>query len=267
MEKEKKVLGFYKLTLPLQKDLFHELSSSIDFEEVGKGRKGNHLVKIVEKGIPLVRTTSKYDKPSHRFSNLHDLISNSIVNLAKNEEELEKASISFNNALIEIYDKSYFKMKYHSDQALDLDVDSYVALFSCYERPEEISNVFLRKLKIKNKMTNEEHEFLLENNSVILFSLATNSKYQHKIVLDASSNKKDLLRDNKWLGITFRKSKTFIQIKDNLPYFLNGKELKLADENQQQEFYKLRGQENKSMDFKYPRIDYTLSKSDTLLPK
>jgi len=239
----------------------------VDFEDLGKGRKGNHLVSVKDENIPLVRTTSKYDKPAHRFSEVHNSIVNEILAIAKNEVDLLGTPISFNNALIEIYDKSYFKMKYHSDQALDLENDSYVALFSCYERPDEISAPLMRRLRIRDKVTNEEHEFILENNSVILFSLATNSKYQHKIILDTSSNKKDSLEDNKWLGITFRKSKTMIQFKNNLPYFKNGETLKLADENQQREFYKLRGQENKSMDFKYPWIGYTLSKSDTITPK
>ena len=85
--------------------------------------------------------------------------------------------------------------------------------------------------------------------------------------MDTSSNKRDLLADNKWLGITFRKSKTMIRFKNDLPYFDNGEVLKLADENQQREFYKLRGEENKSMDFNYPWIGYTLSKSDTIPPK
>ena len=58
-----------------------------------------------------------------------------------------------------------------------------------------------------------------------------------------------------------------IQFKNGLPHFKNGEALTLADENQQREFYKLRGQENKSMDFKYPWIGYTLSKADTLIPK
>ena len=190
-----------------------------------------------------------------------------ILEVAKNEVKLPEEAISFNNALIEIYDKSYFKMKYHSDQALDLEKNSYVALFSCYERPEELSAPLVRKLKLRDKVTNEEQEILLENNSVILFSLATNSKYQHKIFLDLSSKKKDLLRDNRWLGITFRKSKTFIRFENNLPWFGSGEELELADENQRREFYKLRGQENKSMDFKYPWIGYTLSKGDTMVPK
>lgn len=267
MKNENTIPGFYQLKLPLANDFFPELSSSIDFEEVGKGRLGNHLVKTGDAGIPLVRTTSKYDKPAHQFSDTHDLIANSIISAAKNIAELQNASIAFNNALIEIYNKDYFKMGYHSDQVLDLAGDSYVALFSCYERPTEVSPPFLRRLKVKNKITNEIHEFLLANNSVILFPLSTNSKYHHKIVLDASTNQKDLLPDNRWLGITFRQSKTFIHFQNNLPYFANGDALKLANEDQQREFYSLRSKENKSLDFDYPSITYTLSNSDILLPK
>ncbi|MEO1260986.1 MAG: alpha-ketoglutarate-dependent dioxygenase AlkB [Bacteroidota bacterium] len=247
--------------------MFRELSSEVDFEDVGKGRKGNHLVKIEDEDIPLVRTTSKFEKPAHGFSGTHDFIVSRILDFAKNNEDLRNTPISFNHALIEIYDKYYFKMKYHSDQALDLENNSCIALFSCYERPEGIAEPLVRKLKIRNKVTNEEHEYSLENNSVVLFSLPTNSKYQHKIVLDASSNKKDLLEDNRWLGVTFRKSKTFVRFKGNQPWFKNGEALKLADEDQQREFYRLRGQENKSLDFTYPWIGYTLSKSDTMIPK
>ncbi len=264
---QNKKLGFYKWTLPLQMDLFKELSATVDFEDLGKGRKGNHLAQVENGNVPLVRTTSKYDKPAHRFSKIHDLIIDAVLNVVKGEVDLQHVPISFNNALIEIYEKSYSKMKYHSDQALDLEKDSYVALFSCYERAEEIAAPLLRRLRIKDKVTNEEQEFLLENNSVILFSLSTNLKYQHKIVLDTSSNKRDSLEDNRWLGITFRKSKTLVQFKNNLPYFENGEELRLANEDQQREFYKLRGEENKSLDFKYPWIAYTLSKSDTMIPK
>lgn len=262
-----KVTGFHQWHLQLEGDLFNELSSMVDFEDLGKGRKGNHLVKVENETIPLVRTTSKYNKPAHKFSRAHDSIVDAIISNAKNETDLQGASILFNNALIEIYEKSYFKMKYHSDQALDLEKNSYVALFSCYERPEDLSPTLMRRLRIRDKVNNEEYEFLLENNSVILFSLATNSKFQHKIILDTSSNKRDLLADNKWLGITFRKSKTMIRFENDLPYFDNGEVLKLADENQQREFYKLRGEENKSMDFNYPWIGYTLSKSDTIPPK
>ena len=261
-----KNLHFYKFKLPLENNLFDELSNSVDLEDVGKGRKGNHLVNLSEKGIPIVRTTTKYNKPAHNFSTIHNRVIDGINDVVKNNNETPFPSLSFNNALIEIYDSSYFKMKYHSDQCLDLATDSYIALFSCYERPDDLTENALRKLKVKSKTTDEEFEFSLENNSVILFSLATNTKFMHKIVLE-SSNKQRLDSDNKWLGITFRKSKTFIHFKDDLPYFPNGEPLKLADEIQQKEFYKLRGQENKSIDFLYPTITYTLSISDTMIPK
>ena len=105
MKKRNEILGFYKWTLPLQENLFNELSSSVDFEELGKGRRGNHLVNMEDEFVPLVRTTSKFNKPAHQFSDTHCLIADNIVNRAKNEIDLEDKSISFNNALIEMYDK------------------------------------------------------------------------------------------------------------------------------------------------------------------
>lgn len=257
--------GFYQWKLPLQENQFHELSSSIHFENIGKGRQGNHLVKVQDDFIPLVRTTSQYDTPAYNFSDTHNSIADHISDFAKTKLNLSEL-FSFNNALIEIYDKSYTKMKYHSDQALDLDPNSYVALFSCYEHSEALEKPLIRRLKVRDKTTLKEREFLLEQNSVILFSMATNSRYQHKIVLDTSTNKRDTLEENKWLGITFRKSKTRVQFRDNRPYFENGKELTLANEEQRRTFFKLRGQENKSLDFEYPFVDFTLSKSDLMLP-
>ena len=78
---------------------------------------------------------------------------------------------------------------------------------------------------------------------------------------------RDVLKENRWLGITFRKSKTYIHFKDNAPFFPNGERLNLANDDQSKEFYKLRGQENKSMDFTYQDLFYTLSIGDTLMPK
>ncbi|MEA5259822.1 alpha-ketoglutarate-dependent dioxygenase AlkB [Arcicella aquatica] len=261
-------LGFYKITLPLERDLFNELFNSIDFEDIAKGRIGNHLVNIGDDGIPIVRTTTKYNIPAHNFSAIHHMLIEEINStIQTNYIDNHFPAMHFNNALIEIYDRDYTKMGYHSDQCLDLDPRSYIGLFSCYERPDELSEQFLRKLKIKDKTTQEEFEIPLTHNSVILFSLQTNAKFLHKIVLESSTNQKILEPDNKWLGITFRKSKTFIHFKDGLPYFSNGELLALADDNQQTAFYKIRGQENNDMDFNYPTIAYTLSVGDTIIPK
>lgn len=100
---------FHKIILPLDQDLFSELSRSIQFEVTGKGRLGNHLVHEGEEGIPLVRTTTNYSIPAHTFSDQHKMIVDSIH---ANFNDVKQSAIPlFNNALIEIYDRHYTKMK------------------------------------------------------------------------------------------------------------------------------------------------------------
>lgn len=253
--------GFYKITLDLETNLFNELSGATAFETIAKGRIGNHLVHVSEKGVPIVRTTTKYNIPANNFCAIHHMLVERINATADGIPGL-----TFNNALIEVYDASYYKMNYHSDQGLDLADDSYIGVFSCYERPDELSAQHTRKLKIKDKTSDEEFEYSLTHNSVMLFSVATNTKWLHKIVLDAAPNPKSLVADNKWLGITFRTSKTYLQFKDGIPYFANGKPLELASKEQETEFFKLRGQENRSMDFVYPELAYTLNVADRMEP-
>ena len=257
---------FYKITLDLKTNLFNELFSAIDFEPIAKGRIGNHLVNVNDKGIPIVRTTTKYNIPAHNFSAIHHMIVAFINDTIRKNNLMGIPAQYFNNALIEVYDSNYSKMNYHSDQSLDLDNDSYIGLFSCYEKPDELSEQHIRKLKIKDKVSDEEFGCSLTHNSVMLFSLATNTKFHHKIVLDAASNTKPLASDNKWLGITFRTSKTYIQFEDNLPHFSNGKLLELANKEQETAFYKLRGEENRNLNFVYPDVTYTVNVGDTMMP-
>lgn len=257
--------GFYQWILPLETDLFQRLSDSVELEEVGKGRKGNHLVDCGERGIPIVRTTTQYNTPACKFSEIHHSLVEDIRNKAM--QEVGDISLHFNNALIEIYDNNYFKMKYHSDQALDLAQNSYIALFSCYEKPNDITKNVVRKLQVIHKTTQEEFELVLENNSVVLFSLATNTQFQHKITSNPPQSIKGGTIENRWLGVTFRLSKTFIQFKENLPYFENGELLTLAQEEERKSFFLFRGQENNSTDFVYPRLTYTISMGDMMMPK
>ncbi|MEY3442956.1 MAG: hypothetical protein RLZZ519_1237 [Bacteroidota bacterium] len=259
--------GFYKILLPLEKEVFTTLSHSAEFEDVAKGRKGNHLVDPGAQGVPIVRTTTRYEKAANTFSGIHHAIAKAIRAEVKRRNVLEDTSLQFNNALIEIYDDRYSKMKYHSDQALDLEANSCIALFSCYERPSNLTEKTVRKLKIQNKATFEEFEFTLENNSVMLFSVATNSRFQHKIVMEAPTGFQPTEGGNRWLGMTFRQSKTWIQFKHQRGYFPNGELLTLADTEQAREFYQLRGQENNALDFEYPDISYTLSMGDTREPR
>jgi hypothetical protein len=250
--------AFIKIDLPFQDNLFHELSNQVHFENVGKGRWGNQLVRPNEDGVPIVRTTTPYSIPAHHFSTLHDDIIKCINDQAKHLPALD-----FNNGLIEIYDESYSKMKYHSDQCLDLAENSFIGLFSCYENPNALEADAGRILKIKNKTTEEVFEISLTHHSCVLFSVDTNAKYAHKIILDVSRHQQ---KHPRWLGITFRTSKTFVQFKNSRPYLFNGDILQMADENQKKTFYKLRGEENKSLDFSYPALNFTINPADLIPP-
>jgi hypothetical protein len=235
---------FSKFDMNYKNNLFEELSKSTKFEKLGKGRYGAVLADIHKNVVPIVRTTTKYNNPIQKFSQIH-------YDIMKNIKD-----INFNNALIEIYDKDYAKMGEHSDQALDLDINSYICLFSCYDNPYTKD---IRTLKIKDKITGELSKISLTHNSIILFSVKTNSNYLHKIVLDKS------YMDDKWLGITFRLSKTYIEFVNEIPYFYKtDKKLKLANEEEMKEFYKMRHKENKNIVFEYPEINYTISESDLL---
>lgn len=253
---------FQLITLQLQGDTFTELYNSAQFEAVGSGRYGNHLVQENEHGIPIVRTTTQYTIPAGYFKSIHQHIIKCINDNVTSEQE----TIHFNNALIEVYDSRYCKMGYHSDQALDLDPHSYIALFSCYENPNALTELQLRKLKIKDKLSNKEFEIKLSHHSVVLFSVQTNAKFQHKIVLDGRTHNNST-NNSRWLGITFRCSKTFINFHNQVPFFKTGEQLLQANEEQTQEFYKLRRQENNETTFIYPPIHHTLSIADTLMPK
>ena len=242
---------FNKFTLDYQKNIFEELSTSIIFEDIVTGRKGTNIVDYKNDLIPIVRTTTSYNKPAQKFLPIHyDIIEN--IKKVSNIKDLE-----LNNALIEIYDNQYRTMGFHSDQALDLTENSYICIFSCYD-----NNSSLRKLKIKEKSTKKESEIVLDHNSVIIFSTETNKKYLHKIILDTNKSQ------NLWLGITFRLSKTFIQFINEIPYFYkSNKILRLANQDEIIKFRKLKGDENANTEHNYSDIDYTLSASDILFIK
>jgi len=249
--------SFCKYFLEKEDDFnpFNTLCASADFEPITLGRKGANLVDMKDNIIPLVRTTTRYQKPNQKMLPIHHNLLKQIQNIT------EKKDILLNNALIEMYDNTYYNMGYHSDQALDLDDSSFICLFSCYNNP---STKHIRKLRIKEKATGESFDIVLDHNSIVIFSVDTNSKYWHKIIFDYHHNQND--NDTLWLGVTFRQSKTFIYFKNEIPYFYPQKiPLTLAtDIHQQKEFYKNRAQENANSNFIYPDIFYTLSVGDII---
>jgi len=240
---------FTKTILDYENNMF-PLLSTINFENITKGRKGAVLINAQNNLIPLVRTTSKYINSPQQFNQIHL----DIINKIKEMTNID--NLCFNNALIEMYDNSYCTMGFHSDQALDLANDSYIAIYSCYKN---INTVNHRKLIVKNKTTNKISEIIMDHNSVILFDLTSNQQHLHKIILN------NINKDNEWLGITFRCSKTFVHHINNVPYFYKTDvPLKLATDKETKEFYKLRSEENKKTDFTYPNLDFTISPSDLL---
>ena len=242
-------------TLLTEGNLFEELLVSVRFEDVGKGRQGAVLIKIDETGsIPIVRTTTRYSSPAQRFRSVH-------ARLARQIQTSASLAVGFNNALIENYTNAYTTMGSHSDQALDLAEESFIAIFSCYKHPE-IANP-PRKLLVELKEYGGDRIAIpLTHNSVFVFSVDTNQRLKHKIVLDTSTQP----TDNQWLGITFRTSKTFVRFRDESAYFLDDASLTLANDSQRREFYHLRHRENNETNFTYPRITYTISESDMMPP-
>lgn len=240
--------------LPAGEDLFAELSGSVRWEEVGKGRRGAVLTRVDEAGgVPLVRTTTRYGSPAQRFRAVHE-------RLARRVQERAALPVGFNNALVERYTNAYTTMGSHCDQALDLADDSFIAVFSCYEHPDAGPP---RKLAFESKESGGgRFEIPLGHHGVVAFSTGANRRLRHRIVLDRPVP----TADNTWLGVTFRTSKTLVRFQGGHGHLPQGTRLTLADEEQRSEFYGLRRRENRETDFAYPPLAYTVSESDLMPP-
>lgn len=240
--------------LPTEEDLFAELSASTRWEDVGKGRRGAVLARADEAdGVPLVRTTTRYGDPTQRFRAVHE-------RLAHQVRERTAIPVGFNNALVEEYTNAYKTMGAHSDQALDLADGSFIAVFSCYRNPGPVPS---RKLIFETKGSDsEKFEIPLAHNGIVAFSVDSNRRLKHRIVLDAPAG----APDDQWLGVTFRTSKTFVRFRDGHAYLPQGVRLTPADDEQRGEFYRLRRRENNETDFVYPPLTYTVSESDLMPP-
>jgi hypothetical protein len=220
--------------------IYKDIYNTTTFEEIIKDRFSAHYVKLEDNKIPIMRTTMK-----HKSINIFTPIIMDII---------KEIGIEFNTCNVELYKKNYKKMKWHTDISLDLKNDSYICIYSCYQ--SEL-NEPSRKLVVKNKTNGDIESFILEHNSIVLFSTEFNKNHIHKIELIND-------RDNDWIGITMQQSKTFIG-KDL--YFIDEprKKITKATNEQTLEFYKYKSLENKNIDFEYPLIDYTLNDSKMYL--
>lgn len=240
---------FLSWRLPGAAPSFEELLASVAFDDVTQGRRGAVLVKPDASGIPIVRTTTTYRVAAQPFQPVHE-------RLAERVASSGPLPPPFNNALVEHYTSAYTKMKRHSDQAQDLADGSWIAVYSCYRDPERPS----RRLLVQPKESGVGFEVPLEHDSVVAFSLDTNRRFSHAILLRAPAP------DNEWLGITFRTSKTRLRFVDGHALLPNGAHLTLASDEQRRELFQMRRRENEELTFEYPSLSYTLSESDLLLP-
>ena len=244
----------YRMPFPAERDMFEELQSGIKFEQFGSGRwVGIVVQQNADGGVPIVRTSTKYTTPAQRCTPAH-------LELAREIESMASLKYELNNAMVERYNDTYTSMGFHSDQAQDLLPGSDIAVYSCYKSSEEES-MCARKLVVEAKDGSSTSEVPLRHNHVVVFSLDTNRRFRHKIVLDGEGKK-----GNEWLGVTIRTSNRHVQYRDGEGYWESGDKVRLASDEEKKEFYKLRGMENKQCDFHYPLMTYSISPSDGMAP-
>lgn len=247
---------FIKLNINIQ-NIFEDFEQKTLFDQITIGRIGSISVDTKNGTIPIIRSTTNYNTPTQYFSKLHYHIIEEIKKEMNRVYQIN--NLEFNNAMNEIYNSQYYKMGFHSDQSIDLADNSYICIFSCYENPNKNTNV--RKIIVQKKDDKTDcAEIILENNSVVIFSTDTNEQYIHKIVMDY-----DIKNENRWLGITFRLSKTFIHFIDDIPYFCDRNvQLKLATDDERKQFMRNKHTENSKICKDDAIIDYTLSIGDLL---
>jgi hypothetical protein len=243
---------FRAYQLKNENGIFQKLDSVVAFERNSPGREGCLISLPSENGKwPVVRSSAKFIHPTQAFPAVYSELASNIHSLLKIENKMDV--LRFNNALVEKYDKRYVKMAFHSDCALDLDEKSFICVYSCYENETKEQD---RVMKIQNKTTKETYTVQLKHGSIVIFSVSANREYVHTILSSSSSSSPLSKDENKWLGVTFRTSKTI----------LKPSQLMLADSKQRSEFYANRRKENETVDFRWAHQNsfVTLSSGDLL---
>jgi len=251
--------------------MFQELNVASVFSSVTKGRKGGIVVDPIwlsragsgggdvdddlREFVPIMRSTTSYNSAPKRFASIH----RQLVGAIRERLSGSLGDVRFNNLMVETYDCRYRKMGWHTDQSLDLQDGSFIALFSCYNNPE---TKCLRTLNIRDKISGDEKAITLAHNSLVVFDTRLNSRHVHQIILapevpcDTEDDTNTL-----WTGVTLRLSKTFLE--NGTPRALDGTVFHLATAQERGQLLVYKGLENKTADFVYPAgIDYTLDPGD-----
>jgi len=237
-------------TPDLNGTLFTSLLQSLTLERLAPTRQAANLALPDSLGhLPIVRTTTPYTHIVQPFPPSFLALRTSVTDAISAGTG---HGTPFNNAMVELYDSSYTKMGFHTDQAQDLADESYICIFSCYEGGTLESAEPPRMLVVKNKRTEVITEYPMRNHECIVFSTTTNAAHVHKIVGGGCRRR--------WLGVTFRTSKTFVERREDGLFFVgSGKLLRRATEEDAVEMRKCKGRENKEDDFIWPDMGFTIS--------
>jgi hypothetical protein len=208
-----------------------------DLEPVCRGRRGGIVVDDRD-GVPVVRSTTPYQQPTARFRRVHHDLVDAICAALPG-----RPIARFNNLMVETYTGAYRRMGFHTDMALDLAPSSVIAIYSCYDRVDATQ----RQLVVRDKVTGATTRHAMPAGSVVLFDLDFNRRHVHKIVLPPGGRPTGV-----WLGVTLRCSNTLAS------------ELHMADEQERANLLRLRGEENRRVDFQWPALACTLSPGDLM---
>lgn len=229
---------FCKYRLEYWNDAFQEFFHAHAWTNLSHDRRAAMLVLPDADFIPIVRTTCP-TVSCWCFGLVHLRLMQAIDSASGNAH-------SFNNAMAEVYDPEYTKMRFHTDCALDLEDDSEICIFSCYE--DECDHP--RTLVTRDKESGKVEEMSMDHLSVIIFDVGANSRHVHKIVSNGCKAR--------WLGLTLRTSKTFVT-RQSVVFRHDGSKMTAATEHDRSMLFKLKGQENKLSSFKYPHIQFSLA--------
>jgi hypothetical protein len=147
----------------------------------------------------------------------------------------------------------------HQDQSQDLSNKSIICLYSCYN-DQNTTNV--RTLRVQNTTTKEVQDVPLAHLSLTMFSTDFNNEHTHQIILETDK----LCSNTLWLGITFRLSKTWLEMTDaGVVLSASKKLLRIANKDEKRLLYLQKAKQNKQ-GTPYPDFDFTLSFSDVVPP-
>jgi hypothetical protein len=292
---------FTKIVLDLPHNVHHELAASAPFEDITKGRKGAILISDGDH-IPLIRSTTNYINPPQPFLPIHRAIIGQIqkhvcceFNNAMIEiytPEYRKMGYHSDLALdlaphshiaifscyaifwctprkLFVVDKkegaagaapAVIIMEHNSVIVFSTETNCatrHKIVLDSMRHPADWLGITFRLSKTFIRFVNEIPYFAGEDPAKQLILVAGEDPAKQLILVAGEDPAKQLI-----LVAGEDPAKQLMLVAGEDP----AKQLMLVAAEQKREFFRMRGQENKKIDFAYPAIEYTLSGGDLVPP-